>query len=353
MTVKQDEVGEDDLVVTLSDDGKTAGEKAKPTKEELEAAAAKKAKEAGEEDDGDDDHQEDERHAAGSGESAEEAEERRKNRADARRQRRYNKREKAAALEAENVQLHQRLEALEGRVTTVDQNNGRQTLAIVDQRISEAGAARDAADAALEEAITKQDGKTAREAIKARDLATEAIRQLAVYKAAYEHQQKQQPQQQPQGPSRELVAHARQFKADNPWIELNPDAADDDSKKVHRLDASVRAAGYDPATPEYWEELQDRVDRAFPAKLADMVDDEDAGGASGRSAAQAKSPARAPGRRGPAMSGGRSTPRLGKNDIVVPNALRDAAGKDWNDPAARADIIKRYKVSLEKYGAQK
>lgn len=354
MTVKDDEVGEDDLVVTLSEDGKTAGEKAKPTKEELDAAAAKKAKEAGEEDDGDDDHQEDERHAAGSGESAEEAEERRKNRAAARRNRKVARREREAAREQENTDLRERLATLEGRVTTVDQNNGRQTLAIVDQRISEAGAARDAADAALEEAITKQDGKTAREAIKARDLATDAIRQLAAYKAAYEHQQKQQPQQQPQGPSRELVAHARQFKADNPWIEFNPDAADDDSKKVHRLDASVKAAGYDPATPEYWEELQDRVDRAFPAKLSDMADgDEDAGGASGRSAVQAKSPARAPGRRGPAMSGGRSTPQLGKNDIVVPKALRDAAGKDWNDPAARADIIKRYKVSLEKYGAAK
>lgn len=351
MTVKQDEVGEDDLVVTIADDGKTAQEKKAPTKEELEAAAKAKAKEEGDEDD---EHEEDERHAAGSGESAEEAEARRKNRSEARRNRKAAKRERDAARDAENAELRERLAALEGRVTTVDQNSGRQTLAIVDQRISEASAARDQADAALAEAITKADGKTAQEAIKARDLATEAIRQLSAYKAAYEHQAKQHPQTQ-QGPDPRLVNHARQFKADNPWVEFDPAKADADSQTVHRLDASVKAAGYDPNTPEYWEELQDRIDKKFPGKLAEMAgdDEDDAGGGAARAQTQQRAPARAGARRGPAMSGGRSTPALGKNDIVVPKALRDAAGKDWNDPVQRADIIKRYKASVEKYGAAK
>lgn len=354
MTVKKDDVAHpDDEIVTISEDGKKAETKKAPTEEERKKAAKTEAEE---DDEGDESH-EDERNAAG-GESAEDLEARRTARRDARRARKQHRREREEQIQAENADLRERLARVEGQVGSVVQNSGTQTLAIVDQRLSEAAQARDLADQALEAAITKNDGKAAREAIKARDLATEAIRQLGQYRANFEAHSKQNgtAQAQGQGPSPQLLNHAKQFKLDNPWVELDPTKADDDSKAVHRLDASVKAAGYDPATPEYWEELQDRVDRKFPAKLtaADQDEEDDEQHASGRNGRAAQQQQRASGRRGPAMSGGRGNGRLGKNDIVIPAAVVQAAKEAgyWNDPAERADFIKRWKASEAKYSAK-
>lgn len=346
MSAKQD-LHPDDEVVTLSEDGKSAETKKAPTAEELKAAKAK----ADAEDDGDE-GEEDERHAVGAGESAEEAEARRITRKATRKARKDHRRDREAAKDAELAELRDRLASVEGRVTSVTNASSTQTIAIVDQRISEATQARELADAALEVAITKNDGKAFRDAQKARDLAVEALRQLGDYKKAYTEHTKQQPQGGAQGPSPQLVSHAKQFKADNPWVEFNPDGADDDSKKVHRLDASVKAAGYDPNTPEYWEELQARVDRAFPAKLAEAAE----GAEEEEETPPARRSAAANGaRRGPAMGGGRSSGNLGKNDIVIPKAVREAAEAAgyWKDPKDRADFIKRWKASSEKYGAAK
>lgn len=347
MTAKKD-LHPDDEIVTMSEDGKSAETKKAPTEDELKAARAKES------DDDSDEGDEDERHAVGSGESAEDAESRKAARRDARKARKNHRREREERTAAENADLRERLAVLEGRVTRVDQTSATQTIAIVDQRISEASQARELADAALEVAITKQDGKSAREAIKARDLAVEALRQLDMYKRAYTENAKNQPQG-PQGPNPVLVGYARQFKADNPWINLDPASSDDDSKAVHRLDASVKAAGYDPATPEYWEELQDRVDRKFPNKLAAAGDDDDGdtGDAGGTRRAAQQSRSESAGRRGPSMSGGRSAANIGKNDVVVPKEVREAAMSAgyWNDPKDRADFLKRWKASKDKYSA--
>lgn len=350
MTEKTD-LHPDDEIVTLSEDGSTAETKKKPTEEELKAAAKAKA----DADEDDDDSQEDERHAAGSGESAEESEARKKARAVQRRARKDHRRQREEEKDRTIAALTDRLAAVEGKVGTVEQASSTQTIALIDQRISDATQARDLATAAMEAAVTKQDGKAMGEAMKARDLAIDALRQLGDYKSRYEAHVKAQGQPgsgAQKAPDPALVNHANRFKADNQWVEFDPTKADDDSKKVHRLDAAVLRAGYDPTTPEYWEELQDRVDRAFPAKLAEAAeeDDEDAG-ASRRSNGQAK--AANGSRRGPAMGGGRSNAQLGKNDIVIPKAVREAAEAAgyWKDPKDRADFINRWKASTKKYGA--
>lgn len=340
------ELHPDDEVMTLSDDGLSAEVKKVTTEED--------ARQGGHEDD-DEDHQEDERHAVDSGDD----EERRKNRADSRRRRKDARRAREEAVTAENAALRERLASLEGRVDSVDRTSAATVIATVDGRINEANQAREAADAALEAAISGNDGKAAREAIKARDIATEALRQLNGYKANYEAHTARATEgaRANQPPNPVLVNFAKRFKADNPWVEFDPATAvgknDEDSVKVHRLDASVRAAGYDPTTPEYWEELQDRVDRNFPNHLAEMADEGDDDKSS--TTRRAETQARAPQRRGPSMSGGRSAGSLGKNDIVIPKAVREAAEAAgyWKDPKDRADFIKRWKAADEKYSAKR
>lgn len=357
----QTELKDGDEVFTISEDGKSADPKKKPTEAELrKAEKAKTDADAGDDEDESTGHEggEDERNAAGSGESAEELEARKVARRDARKARKNHRREREAQKDADLAQLRDELAAVKAQVGTVTQNASNQTIAIVDQRISEATQARDLADAALEVAISKNDGKSAREAIKTRDLAAEALRQLGDYKMRYEAQSKQQPQNAQNQPNPLLVNYARQFKQDNPWVDFNTTSADEDSQKVHRLDASVLKAGYDPATPEYWDELQDRVDRAFPAKLSEAAEEQEeedngGGGSTRRSNGQSRSNGGA--RRGPAMSGGRSSVALGKNDAVVTpfekKQIMDAGY--WNNPADRADMLKRLRASKEKYGAAK
>lgn len=350
MTQKDDnQIHPDDEIVTISDDGATAETKKPKPETERKGADEEDGEDAGHDDaDGDEEDLRHGRHAD------EDDEARRSKRRDARRARKNNRREREAAKDAELQGMRQELDALRGQVGTVAQSTANQTLAIVDGRLSEANQAKELADAAMADAMTKQDAKGVQDALKARDIASAAITQLTDYKARFVASQRTQAnaQTQPGGPSAAMISLARQFKADNPWVEFDTNAADGDSQAVHRLDASVKAAGYDPNTPEYWEELQDRVDRKFPAKLraaaGDDDDDQDTGGATQRSAQQQRSN----GRRGPAMTGGRSMSGLGKNDVVIPKEVKKAAQEAgyWNDPKERADFIKRWKASKEKYG---
>jgi len=118
----------------------------------------------------------------------------------------------------------------------------------------------------------------------------------------------------------------------NNWMENNgwydPDGKDEDSQIAKVIDNRLVQEGYDPATNEYWEELDSRLQRRLPHKYNDRHDEQS--------------------RRRPKSlvtgSSRESSPRGSGNSFVLEpeqvRAMKDAGM--WDDAQKRAKMIKRY-----------
>lgn len=149
----------------------------------------------------------------------------------------------------------------------------------------------------------------------------------------------------PQLPPPQMRKLGSEWMRANAWYD--PQGRDLDSQLAKQLDNSVMADGYDPTTPEYWEELSDRVRRYLPHVAADVAQ----GGESrqnGPGTAQRsmqRSVVSGSGKQGGsyAASSGKKTVTLSADRV---KALKDAG--IWDDPKARNDAIRRY----QEYDAQ-
>lgn len=146
----------------------------------------------------------------------------------------------------------------------------------IQSRASRAKSAYEEAEAKMAAALETNDTKAMILAMRVRDEARDA------YNAAARDWQslqarRNQPQQEERQPSRsaepppspEMIAEYRKFQAKHPWYD--PNLGDADSKKAFLLSEAVAAEGYDSESPEYWNELDRRVRRAF----RDRYDSED------------------------------------------------------------------------------
>ncbi len=323
-----DDEEEDGEVVSLAEGEESDGKDKKPTEKPDEA------------DDGDDDeaHADDARLAHGSEEDGD-REKFREARRQQRRDRKKHRKIQNEQRETELANLRTELAAIRAQQHQTAQGVHGQTVAQVEQRLADVNAAIRLSEEAMAKAMKEQNAEAFTAALNTRDNARQASQQLGAYKQALAQPQNQPQQQQTAQIDPRMQRHFGDFCADNPWFKADPKNADADSAAVFRLDASVKAAGYDPNTPEYWEELQDRVDRKFPKKIGAGIEEEE----------DTRRPAN--GRRGPAMGGKRSEGRaVGKNEVYVPAALKSAmlANGSWNDPKRRADVLRRHKEAVDR-----
>lgn len=145
-----------------------------------------------------------------------------------------------------------------------------------------------------------------------------------------------QRQAAPQPLDPRLVNHAQEWMKKNSWYD--PQGRDTDSDIVMRLDSRLSAEGWDPTTQEYWKELSSRVEKYLPhranrGKMGNTKPRSVVTG-SGRDAAGSE-------------SGAKGTYRLSADRV---QAMKDAG--IWDDPKARADMIKRYRDQDKKQSNQ-
>ena len=140
-----------------------------------------------------------------------------------------------------------------------------------------------------------------------------------------------QPAPKPTKPTQDPEAQrlAAEWLRNNPWYD--PNGGDPDSKRALLQDQALHKEGFDPTMPEYWEELDDRLQKLLPHRYTDNTDDE---------------PRRTPRPRNVVTGSGRNTPSAtgGANQFTLSReqvqAMKDAGM--WDDPAKRARMIKRY-----------
>lgn len=123
-----------------------------------------------------------------------------------------------------------------------------------------------------------------------------------------------------------LVRLANGWMERNSWY--NPDAGDEDTQIAKVIDNRLVAEGWDPASQDYWDELDNRLQKRLPHRYTRNTDE--------------------PSRRSPrsvvtGSSRESSSPSGGNTFVLAPEQVR--AMKDagfWDDAQKRNKMIKRY-----------
>lgn len=219
-----------------------------------------------------------------------------------------------AFLRAENEEFKKRLSNVEKQTNQFNINT-------VDQRLNEALNEANMAERIMAKAIEQGQGEDVTKALQIRDSAMERARQLKAAKEQAENTQPAKPQKDPR-----VAAYAKEWVDSNNWYD--PSGKDEDSAIVKVIDQRLAAEGYNPATEDYWVELDNRVARRLPHRYGE------------ESVEKPKAK-----RGGPPVGGKReyAPPSTRKEVYISPErkqALVDAGV--WDDPNLRQKYIKRY-----------
>lgn len=243
-----------------------------------------------------------------------------------------------ARLKNEIEDLRARVSGIEPRLSEFDQSRQQQQLADYDRQIAEAQRNATHARARISEAMIAQDGEALAKALDDRDQAIMGGQQLQVRKNVLETGNplgdvalRQPPRQAPAQPppvapmSREVQAHFRDFQDAHPWYntdERNRDGSvrDLDTRVALQIDQAVAADGFDPGTPDYWDELDDRMRRYLPHRFERQRGGErqpqDGRPQAGDDRRQSQPRRQAPEQRGPRIAGGSDRAPASTNDRV-------------------------------------
>ena len=222
-----------------------------------------------------------------------------------------------AFLRAENEEFKRRLLSVEQQTTQF-------SVSAVDQKLNEAINEAQLAERIMAKAIEQGQGEDVTKALQIRDQALERARQL---RAAKEEAEK--PRSQPKaGKDPRVAAYAKEWVEANNWYD--PSGKDEDSAIVKVIDQRLAAEGFNPATEDYWIELDNRVARRLPHRYGEEA---------------VEKPKQAAKRGGPPVGGKReyAPPSTRKEVYISPErkqALIDAGV--WDNPELRQRYIKRY-----------
>ena len=158
------------------------------------------------------------------------------------------------ALKKQNNELSERLAVLEKRTSGAEH-------ARLDKAIDDANVRLIYAKTKLKEATDAADGSAA---VEAQEALYEARRQMESLQALKQQAAKAvtQPKQNVKAPDPRLQQYAAKWMGKNDWYD--PQGKDPDSRVALTIDNALAEEGWDPTTAEYWEELDNRLQRYLP-----------------------------------------------------------------------------------------
>lgn len=221
-------------------------------------------------------------------------------------------------LQRQNQELLERLSVLERKTHGSD-------IARIDKSIEEQEQRIAFAKQKMAEAIDSQDGGLA---TSAQEMMFEARRTLEALQN-FKKRAVAPAQQQPIKPvDPRIQRQARAWMENNSWYD--PNGKDADSRVALTIDNQLTEEGFDPATGEYWEELDNRLQRYLPHRYTDEADVKPV-------QRKPRSVVTGSGRENATSSGKAGTFTLTPEQV---RAMKDAGM--WDDPEKRMKMIKRY-----------
>ncbi len=266
-------------------------------------------------------------------ETAEEAEARRERNRARRAQNKESRKNYIDSLKRELAARDSVINDLATRVASVERQGQGSQIAQIDAALKEAEQYYNHFKQVNRQAIEQADGALAVDAQEKMFAAQKRYEMLQNAKKGMTQQQVQKAQ--PLDPRMKM--HAEDWMTKNDWYD--PSGEDLDSDLVLKLDDRLVQEGWDPKTPEYWQELDSRVKKYLPHRFNSTYNKPQQNGQSRQ---------RVP------VSGGSSSSTGGAKGTYHLSAERVKALKEagvYDDPAKRADAIKRFQ-QFDKENAQ-
>ena len=224
---------------------------------------------------------------------------------------------KLQLLERKNQELMERLSVVERKTHSAD-------LARIDKAIEDQELRLQYAKMKISEAASASDGHAMAEA---QEMMYEARRQMEAL-TNFKKAAVQPRQAQGNVPDPRLQRLASNWMEKNDWYD--PNGRDTDSKIAKQIDETLVSEGWDPTSPDYWNELDNRLHKYLPHKYNDNTDVRS-------STKRPRSVVTSSGRESVNGSTNRNTFVLKPEQV---RAMKDAGF--WDDPEKRSKMIKRY-----------
>jgi len=224
---------------------------------------------------------------------------------------------KISALERRNEELARRLAAVESTASSFQ-------FAQVDKAIEDEATRVEYAKMKLLQASQAGDAEGQVEYLEQLQEAKQRLGQVQAYKKQQLDNARRPKQNVPNPVTQEVQRNAESWLGKNKWYD--PQARDTDSRIAKVIDQELAADGWDPADPEYWDELDNRLSARLPHRYAAKTGTTPKRGGPTASSRTANPSGKAPG-----------TITLSRERV---NAIKDAGA--WDDPVKRNKMIKAY-----------
>jgi hypothetical protein len=224
---------------------------------------------------------------------------------------------KLQMLERQNQELISRLSVVERKTHSAD-------LARIDKAIEDSELRINYAKMKLSEAAEARDGNAM---AKAQELWMEARQQAESLRNL--KRSATQPRQESSIPDPRLQRNAANWMERNSWF--NPDGKDLDSKVAKQVDEQLTSEGWDPNSPDYWDELDNRLQKYVSHRYNGKTDE------SPNQRSKPRGIVTGSGRESASRAGGKNTFTLSPEQV---RAMKDAGF--WDDSEKRNKMIKRY-----------
>ena len=229
------------------------------------------------------------------------------------------------SLQRENEEFKRRLGQLE-------RNTKSEHVTRIDKGIEDANVRLEYAKMKLAEATDNNDGQAMVEAQTLWQSAQEEVRNLGYMRQKADQELRREPdQQEEQGVDPEVKRLASNWVAKNNWY--NPAGTDKDSRITKKIDELMTAQGWNPTDPDYWEELDSRLQKELPHRYNDGNDDEP------RNVRRPRNIVGSAGREASAAYGGSNRTQF----VLSPDrvkAMKEVGA--WDNPERKARMVKQF-----------
>ena len=314
-----------DVPIKEREDGSVLAKVEFPEEIEAHQEEEPKHKKDEEHDDEDDGHEDGDDTAAEEGETDEERESIREARREERRlkkelkkQRDLSAKNKITALERRNAELAERLAKVESTASSYQ-------FAQLDKAIEDEATRVEYAKMKMVQAAQSGDAVAQMEYLEQLTDAKQRLNQAQHFKKQQVDNAQAPKQNVPNPITTEVQQNATKWLKKNSWYD--PQARDIDSKIAKVIDQELVSDGWDPSDPEYWEELDNRLQSRLPHRYTSK------GGKEGRRSAGPTASSRVAN----ASAQKPGTITLSRERV---NAIKDAGA--WDDVEKRNKMIRAY-----------
>jgi len=227
-------------------------------------------------------------------------------------------------------QLQRENEEFKRRLTQLERNTKSEQLTRIDKGIEDAQVRLEYAKMKLAEATQNGDGEAMVEAQTLWQQAQEEARNLTALRQQADRELRQ-PQQNANVPDPDVQRHAAKWINRNKWY--NPNGGDADSRVAKKIDELMVTQGWNPSDPDYWDELDARLQKELPHRYNESNDTDT------RDVRRPRNVVGSAGREASAAYGGSNRTQFVLSPERV-KAMKEVGA--WDNPERKARMVKQF-----------